>query len=260
MIGLGFQSVKFVQGLGDLTNLRILGVSWRHSTDAPDAEGHREACISSLSKLFMSVRELRVGDIPDATLPFMASCFCNPPPLRRLILSESSRLQVVPHEISSLVNLTRLYIGVGGEVSKEGIKILANLPILVSLTVRLSDDQEGDSGIFHPRHAIKSQGFQSLVKFTFRCWCEAALEFEPGAMPKLQRLKLQLLARCRCKYGHGGLVLGLRNLACLKYVALSINCEAATANQVQAFDDDIRGTAGAHPNRPILQVERILQH
>jgi hypothetical protein len=29
---------------------------------------------------------------------------------------------------------------------------------------------------------------------------------------------------------------------------------------VQAFDDDIRGTAGALPNRPILQVERILQH
>ncbi|KAG2556776.1 hypothetical protein PVAP13_8NG152100 [Panicum virgatum] len=256
MISLDFQSVKFVQGLGDLTNLRILGVSWRHSTD----EGHREACISSLSKLFMSVGELRVGDIPDATPPFMASCVRNPPPLRRLSLSETGRLRVVPHQISSLLNLTRLYIAViRGEVSEEEINILASLPILISLTVRLSDDK-GDSGVFHPRHAIKSQGFQSLVKFTFRCWSEVALEFEQGAMPKLQRLKLHMPARCQFKYGDGGLVLGLQNLACLKHVALSIHCEAATANQVKAFDDDIRGAAGAHPNRPILQVERIVQH
>jgi len=85
------------------------------------------------------------------------------------------------------------------------------------------------------------------------------LEFEPGAMPKLQRLKLRLLARCQFKYGDGGLVLGLQNLAGLKYVALSINCIAATVDEVESLEDDIRGAAGVHHNRPIVQVERMFQ-
>ena len=89
--------------------------------------------------------------------------------------------------------------------------------------------------------------------------CSAGLEFEPGAMPKLQRLKLQLLARCQFKYGDGGLVLGLQNLAGLKYVDLSIDCDAATADEVDSLEDDIRGAACLHHNRPIVQVERWYQ-
>jgi len=165
----------------------------------------------------------------------------------------------VPHQISSLVNLTRLKIGLCGEVSKEGINILTSLPILASLTISLLDDEEGESAIFHPRHAINSQGFQRLVKFTFRCRSEAVLEFEPGAMPKLQRLKLQLLARCQFKYGDGGLVLGLQNLAGLKYVHFRIDCGAATADEVDSLEDDIRGAACLHHNRPIVQVRRMYQ-
>ena len=176
---------------------------------------------------------------PAATFPFMSSA--------------------VPHQISSLLNLTHLDIGLHGEVSKEGINILASLPILSALTVTLFDDKEGDSAIFHPRHAIRSQGSQLLVKFTFLCWSEAALEFEPGAMPKLQRLKLLLLARCQFKYGDGGLVLGLQNLAGLKYVHFRIDCGAATADEVDSLEDDIRGAAGVHHNRPIVQVERWYQ-
>ena len=225
-----------------------------------DVEGHKKACISSLTKLFTRLRQLSVVGWPDATFPFMSLCVGTPPPLQRLFLFNWNKSSVVPHQISSLLNLTRLYIGLSGEVSKEGINILASLPILVSLTVRLSNDKEGDSGVFHPRHAINSQGFQRLVKFTFRCWSEAVLEFEPGAMPKLQMLKLQPLpARCQFKYGDGGLVLGLQNLVGLRHVALTINCDAATANEVDSLEDDITGAAGVHHNRPIVQVERWYQ-
>jgi len=186
----------------------------------------------------------------------MSLCGGTPPPLQRLSLSNWNKSSAVPHQISSLLNLTRLYIRLRGEVSKEGINILASLPILSSLTVTLFDDKEGDSGIFHARYAINSQGFQRLVKFTFRCWSEAVLEFEPGAMPKLQMLKLALRARCQFKYGDGGLVLGLQNLEGLKHVALSISCRAATADEVDSLEDDIRGAAAVLHNRPIVQVER----
>ncbi|KAG2561243.1 hypothetical protein PVAP13_8KG209300 [Panicum virgatum] len=260
MIELGFQSVKFMQGLGDLINLKVLRICWYRDTVVRDVEGHKKACISSLTKLFTRLRQLSVVGWPDATFPLMSLCVGTPPPLQRLVLSIWNKSSAVPHQISSLLNLTRLYIGLSGEVSKEGINILASLPILLSLTVFL-DDKEGDSGVFHPRHAINSQGFQRLVKFTFRCWSEAALEFEPGAMPKLQMLKLQPLpARCQFKYGDGGLLLGLQNLAGLKHVALSINCKAATADEVDSLEDDMRGAAGLHRNRPIVQVERLYQY
>jgi len=258
-IELGLQSVKSIQGLGDLINLKVLEIFWRTVTVVRDVEGHKKACISTLTKLFTRLRQLSVVGWPDATFPFMSLCGGTPPPLQRLSLSNWNKSSAVPHQSSSLLNLTRLYIELRGEVSKEGINILASLPILSSLTVTLFDDKEGDSAIFHPRHAIRSQGFQLLVKFTFLCWSEAALEFEPGAMPKLQRLKLLLLARCQFKYGDGGLVLGLQNLAGLKYVHFRIDCGAATADEVDSLEDDIRGAACLHHNRPIVQVRRMYQ-
>jgi len=174
-----------------------------------------------------------------------------------MLLLDTHNLNRVGPQISSLVNLSRLSIRVHGEAGKEGINILASLPMLLSLTVNLFDDEDGDSSILYARHAISRQGFQRLVKFNFCCGREAALKFEPGAMPKLQRLKLRLLARCQFKFGEGGLVLGLQNLGLgLKHVAVDVNCYAAVADEVEALEDDIRGAAAVHPNRPILQVER----
>ena len=161
---------------------------------------------------FTRLRELRVwGSDAVATRPFMSSCVPTSPPLRKLVLNTRD-LNCMGPQISSLVNLTRLRSFVRGEAGKEGINILASLPMLLSLTVGLFNDKDGDSGIVYPRNAINPQGFQRLLKFHFHCfWCDLALEFEPGAMPKLQRLKLGLMARCQFKFGEGGLVLGLQN-------------------------------------------------
>ncbi|CAD6257535.1 unnamed protein product [Miscanthus lutarioriparius] len=262
MINLGIQSVEFIQGLGDLTYLKVLEIDWPCSTELRDMKDHKEACISTVSRLLRHLRELRVWDRdPDATCSFMASCVPTPPPLQKLILNTINLNRVGPL-ISSLVNLSRLCIGVYGEAGEEGINILASLPMLLSLTVGLSNDQDGDSGILYARHAISRQGFQRLVKFNLRSYNnrEMALEFEPGAMPKLQRLKLRLLARCQFKFGEGGLVLGLQNLGLgLKHVAVHVDCSAAVADEVEALEDDIRGVAAVHPNRPILQIQRIHQ-
>ena len=246
-INFGIQSVEFIQGLGDLTNLC--------SPQIRDME----ACISTLSKLFRRLRELRMWkSIPDHyTCSFMASCVPSPPPLQKLHLDIQNLSRMGP-QISSLVNLSRLYVTVRGEAGKEGINILASLPMLLSLAVRFERDNDGGSSILHPRHAISRQGFQLLVKFELRCWREMALEFEPGAMPKLQRLKLRLQARCQFKYGEDGLILGLQNLGLgLKHVAVKVDCYSAFADEVEALEDDVRGAAGVHPNSPILQITRF---
>ena len=84
------------------------------------------------------------------------------------------------------------------------------------------------------------------------------MEFEPGAMPKLERLKLHLMARCQFKW-EGGLVLGLQNLAGLKHVDVDVNCSAVVADEVEALENDIRDAAGVQPNSPMLQVRRLDQ-
>jgi len=56
-INLGIQSVKFIQGLDDLTNLKLLKIDWPYFTEFRDMEGHKKACISLLFKLFTRVGE-----------------------------------------------------------------------------------------------------------------------------------------------------------------------------------------------------------
>jgi len=260
-VNLGIQSIKFIQGLGDLTNLKVLEIEWLCSIELRDMKDHKETCISTVSRLFSHLRELRVlKSDPDATCLFnKASYVPAPPPLQKLVLYTHIFNRVSP-QISSLVNLSRLHIkgiNIHGDVGKEGINTLASLPVLLSLTFGfLSNDEEGDSSIPYPRHAISRQGFQRLVKFNLCCGCEA-LEFEPGAMPKLQMLKLRLMARCQFKFGEGGLLVGLQNLGPgLKHVAVDVNCHGAVADEVEALEDGIRGAAAVHPNCPILQVER----
>ncbi|CAN6170700.1 unnamed protein product [Urochloa humidicola] len=254
-VGLGSQSVKCIQGLTNLTNLKVFGTDWWYDDDIiREVEGHKNACISSLSKLFTSLQELRVyGNNADPTLSFMPSCVGTPPPLQRLILEDTD---IVPNQISSLLNLTSLRIRFRGEVTKEVISILARLPILLSLTVYLYEECEDN---VHPRCGIDNQGFQSLVEFTFHCHRVTALDFELGAMPKLQSLMLQLVGRYQFMYEHGGLILGLQNLRALKHVDHTVSCYHATPDEVEALENDIRGSVDAHPNRPMLQLEKYYQ-
>ncbi|CAD6257524.1 unnamed protein product [Miscanthus lutarioriparius] len=163
MINLGIQSVEFIQGLGDLTYLKVLEIDWPCSTELRDMKDHKKACISTLSRLFRHLRQLRMrGSGPDATCSFMASCVPTPSPLQMLRLGTHNLNRVGP-QISSLVNLSRLRIDVYGEAGKEGINILASLPMLLSLTVILFSDGDGDSSILYARHAISRQGFQRLA-------------------------------------------------------------------------------------------------
>ncbi|CAL5093142.1 unnamed protein product [Urochloa decumbens] len=252
-IELGMSSEKAIQEIGDLTKLRFLIVFFYH-TEACDAEGHRKASFSSLSKLLMSLRTLYLAHDSAVATALMASCRSTPP-LQRLYLPWP--LSAIPSQMRSFVNLVRLRISVQNKVTKEGMEILASLPMLASLTVRL---KKYDDDIHHARHTVSKQGFQSLLKFSFGGDQEAALEFEAGAMPKVQSLKVELQARCQFKYGQGGLVLGLHNLAVLKYVTVNINCFKAAEEAVQDLEEDVRGALGTHPNHPILVIKREHTH
>ena len=76
-----------------------------------------------------------------------------------MLLLDTHNLNRVGPQISSLVNLTRLCIFVRGEAGKEGINILASLPMLLYLTVSLSNDKR------HVRLAYKQYLFNQGILF-----------------------------------------------------------------------------------------------
>ncbi|GJN05300.1 hypothetical protein PR202_ga22918 [Eleusine coracana subsp. coracana] len=249
-VGLHRASVECIHELGRLTKLKaleILGV-------ARDVEGRREACISSLSKLVTrSLRSLQfTGGFGSGFMnSWIVSCGSTTAQLRKLVLNV--KFDFIPSRIGSLVNLTRLNFGVRGEVGEEGIKTLASLPVLLSLTVSLHTDF---SGVIHPKHVIGRQGFQHLLKFNFNCQYDGALEFEAGAMPKLQSLKLKLQARFQFKYGNGGLLVGLPYLLGLKHIAVVNNCTNAVTEEVDTLENGIRDAAKTLPNYPVCEITR----
>uniref|UniRef100_A0A0D9YQB1 Uncharacterized protein n=1 Tax=Oryza glumipatula TaxID=40148 RepID=A0A0D9YQB1_9ORYZ len=247
-IDLDRASVKSVYGLGELSKLREVGI-WSPKPDNDNSgEDHRTACISSVSKLVkFSLQSLRVeGGLSssDGIASWMTSCgFISP--LRRLILYDE--FPTIPSQIASFVNLTRLRITVGGV---GGLEILASLPMLQSLTL------DTNSGIPNLRQVISGEGFQNLRKFYFQSWYSVVgLMFEPGAMPKLQRLKIFLYARWQLVVVQGGLVVGLNHLSALKSIALGLDCNGAVAD-MESLEDEFRAAAVSHPNHPTLEIRK----
>lgn len=180
---------------------------------------------------------------------WMDSC-SSPPNLQKIVIAfyEISR---IPTWISSLVNLTRLSISYVREVGEEGLRMVGTLPVLLSLTLRLTPG-------FRERHIIRSEGFQRLVKFNFGSGDGKGLMFEPGAMPKLQKLKLSLRAQYQFKFG--GLVFGVQHLLGLRHMSVSMDCWGAMAKEVEALEDDIRKAAEVLPDRPSLEFNRICEY
>ncbi|XP_066164074.1 disease resistance protein RGA5-like isoform X5 [Oryza sativa Japonica Group] len=137
-IDLDRASVKSIYGLGELSKLRDVRIWWSDSNEDNSKEGHRTACISSLSKLvkcsLQSLRLARGLSNPDVIASLMISCGFIPP-LRRLVFYDE--FPTIPSQFASLVNLTRLRVEVGGV---GGLEILASLPILQSLTLDTNSD------------------------------------------------------------------------------------------------------------------------
>ncbi|VAH00328.1 unnamed protein product [Triticum turgidum subsp. durum] len=230
-------SVRSVQGLGELTKLRALKIKWILGFDRVlDEEDHMRVCASTLSKLVAnSLRSLHFTGIKSSDFlnSWVFPSGSSPPPLRRLFLEGVGNFDFpsVPRQIRSLINLTRLSIRYVREMGEESVNILASLPMLLSLTILLLYTQRQSC-------VISSQGFQRLVKLNFHG--ETCLMFEPGAMPKLQRLKL-VVFRWPEQYNPG-----LLHLSSLKHVSI---WNWRRDRGVEDLMDEIRSV---HPNHPIL--------
>ena len=150
--------------------------------------------------------------------------------------------------MASLINLTHLHIKVH-QSEAEALHGLGKLPNLVLLN--LSSETSGAL----ERCIITKGYFQCLKVFSYKCRrCGMGLQFEPGAMPQLQRLwisfkPLQIMS------GYGSFDFGIQYLSRLSSIRTTINFWRATASDVvEAAYAAIREQVSLNPNSPLLEL------
>ncbi|CAL4969255.1 unnamed protein product [Urochloa decumbens] len=148
--------------------------------------------------------------------------------------------------------LYSLELGVG-EVTRDGVAVLAALPSLVRLDLWIRGAPGPGEGI-----VVAGEGFPALKHLIVTCRA-LCLRFEAGAMPRLQRLQLE--------FNEGGgepgcannAIDGVEHLSELKEIHASIGVRRATAaaaadSATKAAVSALRDAVGLHPSRPRVDI------
>ncbi|KAM0925992.1 hypothetical protein ACQ4PT_003852 [Festuca glaucescens] len=226
--------------LGNLTELRYLGIDWLVSDTSSDQKSYTDifvACIIRLCRF--KFRYLNIGcDVRNGmSLDFLVNSWSPPPcQLQNFVMRSGYHFPRIPEWVALLSNVTLLDMNIN-PVGEEVLRILGCLPYLQSLALNTTEILPGETLI------ICSSGFQSLEDFFFN-WniSMGPLVFEVGAMPKLARFVYRLVARC-VGSACGDLYLGLQQLPSLKHLFVDIDCRGANAEEVQNTEAAIRSAA-----------------
>uniref|UniRef100_A0ACD6ALS3 Uncharacterized protein n=1 Tax=Avena sativa TaxID=4498 RepID=A0ACD6ALS3_AVESA len=204
------QPFDFLLGLGQLKNLRKLDINFEVDPDSKDTNVFRQernkAIVSSMCKLgALNLRSLTVRE--GSSLLQEPLCL---PTLEKFI-ALSSVVPHVPKWMSSLRNLHMLFLEVRG-LKQNDVCILEALPTLLTLNL-------GNIKGSNERLRISGEtGFRFLRSFTYDVnYGLLDLMFEPGSMPKLEKLKTISLLVVEAD----SLDFGIENLPCLITVKFS---------------------------------------
>lgn len=138
------------------------------------------------------------------------------------------------------------------EVRQEDLDILGRLPALVSL--KLSSRRQ--SGLL----LVGAEGFRWLTSFNLVSYSPGPVVFQPGALPKAEKVMLEIGLRAANEEasGNGGDRFdpseGMGNLLSLRKVVVTICCSGVTYGEVRKADAALRSALLAHPNRPNFDI------
>ncbi|XP_062201833.1 disease resistance protein RGA5-like [Phragmites australis] len=208
---LGMNSQDNIKGLGELTNLTDLQISYNiveYISDGELAERRREVLRTCLEKLcnlkYLEIKfEFEGRRNLDVSISVPA-VFCR---LQRFFISDCwfSR---VPEWIGQLHSLHQLVLDVE-EVLEDDVGMLAKLPSLTHLYLPIR-------GAPKDKIIIRGSGFPVLKHFRVGCGRISCLTFEAGAMPELETLQLHFNAQGWDRYGAAPA--GIEHLSCLKEI------------------------------------------
>ncbi|VAI63618.1 unnamed protein product [Triticum turgidum subsp. durum] len=241
------QSYNFLQGLGQLKNLRKLGINYRGV-----AHEDKEVIASSLGKLCtQNLCSLTMWNDDD---DFLLNTWCTSPPLNLQKLAIWGCIfPTVPHWVGSLVNLQKLHLEVGRGIRHEDICILGALPALLTLGL---EGREKEPSCEDGRLVVSGEaGFRCLRKFNYWRWGDwMDLMFTAKCMPKLEKLKLIF-------YRHAedeapiipAFDFGIENLSSLTTFKCHLGCRPMTTKIVDTVKASLDRVVSAHPN-PITLI------
>ncbi|KAF8655760.1 hypothetical protein HU200_060919 [Digitaria exilis] len=134
------------------------------------------------------------------------------------------------------------------EVSEDDVGLLARLPSLTHLDLCI----EGT-----PKHTIVIRGgsglFPVLKHFKVSCSGIPHLNFESGAMPKVEKLKLNFNAQGWDRYGAAPA--GVEHLSGLQEIHVNIGCRGVKESNKRAAESALRRVAAMHPGRPVANIK-----
>uniref|UniRef100_A0A8R7QL40 Disease resistance protein RPP13 n=1 Tax=Triticum urartu TaxID=4572 RepID=A0A8R7QL40_TRIUA len=232
---IGKSSLEDIDGLGKLTNLRILVFLGKVTVEVVDA------LLCSIGKLY-ELRLLIVHGEPSKHYCDLIYSFSNPPLLIKKIYLRGWLLKRIPNWIGNLHYLGSLSLSVE-RLSTEEVNVVGKLPSLVELCLWVTHITE-DSGA-----AIACTGlFPILVDL--RLFSEdgddatICMEFEAGVMPNLRLLGLEI-----CDKWGGAMPLGMEHLLALEHIHIGVRSSIHKRRDVETA---FRTAADVFPKRPSI--------
>ncbi|XP_047072541.1 disease resistance protein RGA5-like [Lolium rigidum] len=220
-----WDAVKSLQEFSKLTNLRTLKVGCSDSIQDPDSvdEARRQfkelwshvgTLISSETLHHLYFPGNRYIYSFYILMSLESWSHATPCSLRKLRIS-SWCINKVPKWMSSLGNLRELELLIFS-MGPEDVAILGAMPVLLFLSLRVNHGTNG---------RILIRGFTGLKYFKLNLlFCGTALEFQAGAMPKLEHLELELpVHRMECLNGVSDF--GIRHLLALTKLEVFVDSD-----------------------------------
>ncbi|KAJ1268392.1 hypothetical protein BS78_07G131400 [Paspalum vaginatum] len=245
-------SLEVMQELGNLTNLKVLGIKWCADSAVNDEGSFKKSLVSSFCNLGeRNLHSLKIETTERCSMDFLFDSLC-PHPCHVRTFSNSPIFSRLPKWISYLSILTNLVIFIE-EMGVGDMDMLKDLPTLCCLQIFTTE---------YPQESltISPGGFQYLEDFHFRPSMyskkkeKMSLIFEAGAMPRLNRLWFRFAVHDTLSSYGTDFDFGISHLSSLKCIWVSINCRGAMVWEVEAAKATITNAVSHLPNRPRHEI------
>ncbi|VAH40375.1 unnamed protein product [Triticum turgidum subsp. durum] len=234
-------SASIVKELGNMSKLRELNI-WLGSL------GLEEAFVESLGKM-TKIQHVEIGEGGDAVpMDLLGGCWVPPTSLQEFIMHKKAKFSTLPSWIrrnpSDMSQLYKLQIQVE-EVQQEDLGFLGRLPALRILQLRSLRQRT-----LH----IGADDFHCLTKVGLYSYSPGGIMFQPGALPKAERVLL-CIGLCVAKKeaasdGGDWFDLGLGNLPSLRDIHVRFYRCGVTVEETNQAVAAVRNALRAHLNRP----------
>ncbi|CAL4899496.1 unnamed protein product [Urochloa decumbens] len=229
---IGMNSVETIRDLGELTNLRELGLGDLGAIRKQDSDTralYHDTLAASLRRLGNSnLRDLYAGFC--APEQFWNHCFTHPHHLQSLISWQPIKIAHTPMWMAKADRLAYLEVLDIEQLRSDDLQILAHMPCLAYL--ELKAEVAPEKGII-----IHSNAFPVLKEFIFRCKL-SCLTFEPGAMPLLKKLEIDLDSRAPGAEHEASPVGGIEHLTNLEKVSVRLQARRGEGSRLESLCTD----------------------